>query len=48
MLILLTVTTPNVPRCEPMKSGCGSVSLMTPMPLPPWKPARSDSNFVRK
>ncbi len=31
-----------------MKSGCGSVSLMTPMPVPPWKPGSSASNLVRK
>ena len=42
-----TVVMPNTPRCERTSSGCGSVSLMQPMPLAPWKSARSPSNFVR-
>ena len=47
-VILPTVTSPNVPRWERMKMGCGSVSLMTPMPVPPWNLGSSDSNLVRK
>ena len=34
-------------RCERTSSGCGSVSLMQPMPLQPWKPCRSSSKRVR-
>ena len=42
-----TVVMPNVPRCERTSSGCGSVSLMQPMPLMPLNPGRSSSKRVR-
>ena len=42
-----TVTMPNVPSFELMMSGCGSVSLMTPMPTGPSKRATSCSNLER-
>ncbi len=35
LLMMPTVVMPKVPRCERTKSGCGSVSLMQPMPLHP-------------
>ena len=47
LLMAPTVVMPNVPRCERTSSGCGSVSLMQPMPLQPWKPCRSSSKRVR-
>ena len=47
LLMAPTVVTANVPRCERTSKGCGSVSLMQPMPLPPWKPGRSSSKRVR-
>ena len=48
LLMMPTVVMPKVPRCERTSSGCGSVSLMQPMPHWPWKPSRSSSNLVRK
>ena len=43
-----TVVTAYSPRWERTSSGWGSVSEMQPMPLHPWKSARSASNLVRK
>ena len=47
LLIAQTVVIAKVPKCERTSKGCGSVSLMHPMPLVPWKLSRSSSNFVR-
>ena len=47
LLMAPTVVRANVPRCERTRSGCGSVSLMQPMPLCPWNPGRSSSKRVR-
>ena len=47
LLTALTVVRANVPRWERTRRGCGSVSLMQPMPLVPWNPGRSFSNLVR-
>ena len=35
------------PRCERTSSGCGSLSLMQPIPLEPENSLKSFSNFVR-
>ena len=48
LLMMPTKVMPNTPRCERTSSGCGSVSLMQPMPLQPRNMGRSFSNLVRK
>ena len=40
-----TVAIANVPRCDDITSGCGSVSEMTPIPDGPEKRPMSCSNF---
>ena len=46
--ILATVTMAKRPRWELMMMGCGSVSLMIPIPTFPLNLSSSSSNLVRK
>ena len=47
LLMIPTVVMAYSPRWDRTSRGWGSVSLIQPMPLHPWKSVRSFSNFVR-
>ena len=48
LLTLATVAMAKRPRWDFIRSGCASVSLMTPIPEAPLNFGSSDSNFVLK